>query len=84
MDTEKNSQMSSSFSRAQIRIIEYIDRRVDDMEYMKSKRIAKGLDDISAKQVGTNMRRISGMTDRFDIEVWGNSTGFTWMIERKE
>lgn len=67
-----------------MRIMEHIDRKVDDMEYMKSKRIAKSLDNMSAKQVGTNMRRISSMTDRFDIEVWGNSTGVTWMIKRTD
>jgi hypothetical protein len=84
MSAEKNSQTLSSFSRAQMRIIEHIDRNVDDMEYMKSKRIAESLDNMSAKQVGTNMRRISSMTDRFSIEVWGNSTGVTWMIERTD
>lgn len=67
-----------------MRIMEHIDRRVDDMEYMKSKRIAESLDDMSARQVGTNMKRISSMTDKFNIKVWGNSTGVTWMIERTD
>lgn len=69
-------------SRVQMQILEYIDREVESMEYMKSKEIAKDLDGVSSKQVGTNMNRIARTTERFDIDVWGSSSGKTWQITR--
>lgn len=69
-------------SRVQTQILDYIDREVENMEYMKSKEIAENLDGVSAKQVGTNMNRIAMTTERFDIDVWGSSTGKTWQITR--
>jgi hypothetical protein len=72
----------NALSRVQMQILEYIDREVESMEYMKSKGIAKELDGLSSKQVGTNMNRIARTTERFDIDVWGSSSGKTWQITR--
>ncbi|KAB1192158.1 hypothetical protein GJR96_01350 [Haloferax sp. MBLA0076] len=69
----------SSLSEKQRRILEYLRRNADSQMYFKSRLIAEDLD-LSAKEVGANMRPI--LDGEFDVTVekWGYSSGTTWKV----
>ena len=62
----------------QRRIVEYLREHADGTEYFKSKGIGEALD-LSAKEVGANMRVVREAAP-FAIEKWGYSSGTTWMV----
>ena len=47
--------------------------------YFKSYLIARELD-LSAKEVGSNMRAVANGGFGLEIEPWGYSSGTTWMV----
>lgn len=70
---------SSSLSEKQRRILEYLRRNADSQMYFKSRLIAEDLD-LSAKEVGANMRPLLDGEFDVDIEKWGYSSGTTWKV----
>jgi len=69
----------AGLSEKQERILAYLEAHVDEQTYFKSRCIGDALD-LSAKEVGTNMRAIqSGPTD-LEVEKWGYSSSTTWMV----
>lgn len=79
------SNSSYSFNKKQSQIIQFLDEYIDDgVEYVKSKRIAKNIQGLSAKEVGSNMIRISEGCEGLKIDRWSDSSDITWRIERKE
>ncbi|WP_416838981.1 hypothetical protein [Haloferax sp. DFSO52] len=70
---------ASSLSEKQRRILQYLRRNADSQMYFKSRLIAEDLD-LTAKEVGANMRPL--LDGEFDvcIEKWGYSSGTTWKV----
>lgn len=66
-------------SSTQRRILEYLQTHVHDQMYFKSYLIARELD-LSAKEVGSNMRAVANGGFGLEIEPWGYSSGTTWMV----
>ena len=69
-----------SLSEKQLRIYEYLRSNADDRTYFKSRLIAEELD-LSAKEVGANIRAVREAETDLTIEKWGYSSGTTWMVE---
>jgi len=69
----------AGLSEKQRRILEYLEANVDDQTYFKSRCIGEALD-LSAKEVGTNMRAIQRDDVGIDVEKWGYSSSTTWMV----
>jgi ADP-dependent phosphofructokinase/glucokinase len=63
-------------------ILNYIDNKIDSVGYIKAKEIAKQVNELSSKEVGTNMPRIARESEEFRITEWSTSAGNTWRIER--
>ncbi|MEF8779920.1 MAG: hypothetical protein V5A46_04515 [Haloferacaceae archaeon] len=79
--TESPSEsIPSSFSEKQRRIYEYLRSNADERTYFKSRLIAEELD-LSAKEVGANIRAVREVNTDLTIEKWGYSSGTTWMVE---
>lgn len=70
----------ASLSEKQRRIYEYLRTNADDRTYFKSRLIAEELD-LSAKEVGANIRAVREAETDLTIEKWGYSSGTTWMVE---
>jgi len=68
-----------SLSKKQRRILAYLEARVDDQTYFKSRCIGEALD-LSAKEVGSNMQAIQSGEFGVDVEKWGYSSSTTWMV----
>ncbi len=68
-----------SLSDKQSRILDYLEARVDEQTYFKSRCIGEALD-LSAKEVGSNMRAIRSGEFGIDVEKWGYSSSTTWMV----
>jgi hypothetical protein len=62
----------------QRRILSYLTENAEQT-YFKSRLIADDLD-LSAKEVGANMRAIRGGDVGVTVEKWGYSSGTTWMV----
>jgi hypothetical protein len=77
--TEPAAVDHARLSTTQARILEYLRTHVDDQTYFKSRLIADDLD-LSAKEVGANMRAVVEAADELDVEKWGYSSGTTWMV----
>ena len=77
--TEPAAVDHARLSTTQARILEYLRAHVDDQTYFKSRLIADDLD-LSAKEVGANMRAVVEAADELDVEKWGYSSGTTWMV----
>jgi hypothetical protein len=77
--TEPAAADYARLSTTQARILEYLRTHVDDQTYFKSRLIADDLD-LSAKEVGANMRAVVEAADELDVEKWGYSSGTTWMV----
>jgi hypothetical protein len=63
----------------QRRILEYLRDQVASETYFKSRLIGAELD-LSAKEVGSNMRALAGADHDLDIERWGYSSSTTWQV----
>ena len=70
---------ATSLTDKQRRILEYLRRRADEQTYFKSRCIGEALD-LSAKEVGTNMRAIQEGEFPVEVEKWGYSSSTTWMV----
>lgn len=70
----------ASLSEKQRRIYEYLRTNADERTYFKSRLIAEELD-LSAKEVGANIRAVREAETDLTIEKWGYSSGTTWMVE---
>jgi hypothetical protein len=70
---------AASLSEKQRRILGYLRERAGDQTYFKSRCIGDELD-LSAKEVGTNMRAIQEGEFPVDVEKWGYSSSTTWMV----
>jgi DNA-binding MarR family transcriptional regulator len=77
--TEPAAVDHARLSAKQARILEYLRAHAGDQTYFKSRLIADDLD-LSAKEVGANMRAVVEAADEFDVEKWGYSSGTTWMV----
>lgn len=63
----------------QQRILAYLRREARTQTYFKSRLIGEALD-LSAKEVGANMRAIQNGPVDVDVEKWGYSSGTTWKV----
>ncbi|KAB1189125.1 MULTISPECIES: hypothetical protein [Haloferax] len=70
---------TSSLSEKQRRILQYLRQNAESQMYFKSRLIAEDLD-LTAKEVGANMRPL--LDGEFDVEIekWGYSSGTTWKV----
>jgi hypothetical protein len=68
----------ADLTEKQRRIVAYLRENADGTEYFKSRRIGEALD-MSAKEVGANMRTVRDAAP-FAIEKWGYSSGTTWKV----
>ncbi|PSQ01383.1 hypothetical protein BRC94_03890 [Halobacteriales archaeon QS_5_70_17] len=72
------TQFGSDLTEKQARIARFLRENAGTRTYFKSRLIGEELD-MSAKEVGANMRAVreaSGLT----IEKWGYSSGTTWKV----
>ncbi|SDJ77313.1 hypothetical protein SAMN05216226_1099 [Halovenus aranensis] len=68
-----------TLSEKQQRILGYLRDNADEQTYFKSRLIAEDLD-MSAKEVGTNMKAIEQGEFDLSVEKWGYSSSTTWMV----
>lgn len=60
-------------------ILEYLREKVGDQMYFKSHLIAEDLG-LNSKEVGANLHQIRNRDIGLTVEVWGYSSGTTWMV----
>ncbi|MFA1610542.1 DUF7123 family protein [Halobellus rubicundus] len=72
---------AANLNEKQDRILGYLRANVDERTYFKSRLIAEDLE-LSAKEVGANMRAILDSDVGLTIEKWGYSSGTTWKVTR--
>jgi hypothetical protein len=70
---------STDLSEKQRRILAYLRSKAGEQTYFKSRLIGRELD-LSAKEVGTNMRAIAETETPVDVEKWGYSSSTTWKV----
>ena len=70
-------------SDKQARILNHLREAAADRTYFKSRLVAEELD-MTAKEVGANMRALLSADHGLDIEKWGYSSGTTWKVTRAE
>lgn len=70
---------STDLSEKQRRILAYLRSEAGEQTYFKSRLIGRELD-LSAKEVGTNMRAIAETETPVDVEKWGYSSSTTWKV----
>ena len=70
---------TEQLSHKQRRILEYLQTNINTQTYFKSRLIGRELN-LSAKEVGSNMRAIANGDFGLEIEPWGYSSGTTWMV----
>jgi hypothetical protein len=73
----------TDLSEKQRRILAYLRDAADGKMYFKSRLVAEDLD-MTAKEVGANMRALLSSDHGLDIEKWGYSSGTTWKVTRAE
>lgn len=87
MSNEKNPNddlsSSYSFNNKQQEIIEYLEEKTEDVEYLKSKDIADDLKNLTRQEIGSNMLRIANVYGGLKIERWSESSDITWRIVRE-
>ncbi|XVH30622.1 DUF7123 family protein [Haloferacaceae archaeon DSL9] len=76
---QRQSPTEPNLTSKQRRILEYLREHSDTQTYFKSRLIAEDLD-LSAKEVGANMRAIRESGVDLSVEKWGYSSGTTWMV----
>ncbi|MFB6251171.1 MAG: hypothetical protein ABEI27_05710 [Halobellus sp.] len=79
MSATAASAPTADLNEKQDRILEYLRTNVDERTYFKSRLIAQDLD-LSAKEVGSNMRAIIEADISLTVEKWGYSSGTTWKV----
>lgn len=77
--TAEAATQTPTLSEKQQRILEYLREHADEQTYFKSRLIADDLD-MSAKEVGTNMKAIERGEFDLSVEKWGYSSSTTWMV----
>ena len=75
----KSLDTTSSLSEKQRRILQYLRQNAESQMYFKSRLIAEDLD-LTAKEVGANMRPILDGDFDVSVEKWGYSSGTTWKV----
>ncbi|MFW5983738.1 MAG: DUF7123 family protein [Halobacteria archaeon] len=84
MSTASTVQRTEGMNEKQSRIVEYLEDRVQDGKcYFKSKFMSDDLD-MSSREIGTNMLRLSERCDRLSIEKWSYASATTWKVEPAE
>ena len=84
MSTASTVQRTEGMNEKQSKIVEYLEDRVEDGKcYFKSKFMSDDLD-MSSREIGTNMLRLSESCDRLSIEKWSYASATTWKVEPAE
>lgn len=66
----------------QYRIVNYLEDKVEDGKiYFKSKFMSDELD-MSPKEIGANMLRLSEQCEHLAIEKWSYASATTWRVEK--
>ena len=73
----------TDLSEKQRRILAHLRGAVGAQTYFKSRLVGEELD-MTAKEVGANMRALLSADHGLDIEKWGYSSGTTWKVTRAE
>jgi DNA-binding MarR family transcriptional regulator len=73
------AQMGTDLTDKQQRILQYLSENAGTQTYFKSRLIAEDLD-LTAKEVGANMRAILNGDFDVTVEKWGYSSGTTWKV----
>lgn len=73
----------ADLSEKQRRILAYLREAAGAKTYFKSRLVAEEVD-MTAKEVGANMRRLLSADHGLDIEKWGYSSGTTWKVTPTE
>ncbi|MFC6871994.1 DUF7123 family protein [Halobellus marinus] len=81
MSTTAATPPTTDLTEKQRRILQYLRANVDERTYFKSRLIAEHLE-LSAKEVGANMRAIIDGDVDLTVEKWGYSSGTTWKVTR--
>lgn len=68
---------TTQLTQTQKSIVEFA--RTTDKTYLKSKYIADKLD-LSSRCVGLNIRQIQKKADVVEVEIWGSTSGSTWVF----
>ncbi len=76
-------QAPAELSEKQRRILAHLREAAGAQTYFKSRLVAEELD-LTAKEVGANMRPLLSADHGLDIEKWGYSSGTTWKVTRQE
>ena len=69
----------TDLTEKQRRILQHLRAHARDRTYFKSRLIAEEVD-LSAKEVGANMRALLDGDVGLTIEKWGYSSGTTWKV----
>ena len=77
--TASPSSRESALTDRQRRILGYLRERAETKTYFKSRLIADDLD-LTAKEVGANMRPLLDADLDVTVEKWGYSSGTTWKV----
>ncbi|PSQ00984.1 hypothetical protein BRC89_00405 [Halobacteriales archaeon QS_4_70_19] len=75
---ETETELAADLTEKQRRIVDYLRTEADGTTYFKSRLVGEALD-LSAKEVGANMRVVKEVAP-FEIEKWGYSSGTTWKV----
>ena len=79
MSATASTTTAPNLSEKQRRILRYLRANADERTYFKSRLIAEELD-LSAKEVGANMRALLDGDVGLTVEKWGYSSGTTWKV----
>lgn len=75
------TQTAQGMNDKQTKILRYLEENIEEGEnYFKSKFISDELD-MSSKEIGTNMLRLSERCETLSIEKWGYASATTWKVE---
>ena len=77
------SPVPADLSEKQRRILGYLRDAAPGKTYFKSRLVAEELD-MTAKEVGANMRALLSSEHDLRIEKWGYSSGTTWKVTPAE
>jgi len=78
-----NASAPADLSEKQRRILGYLREAAGTETYFKSRLVAEELD-MTAKEVGANMRALLSADHGLIIEKWGYSSGTTWKVTPAE
>jgi len=73
----------ADLSEKQRRILTHLREAAPAQTYFKSRLVAEELD-MTAKEVGANMRALLSTEHGLEIEKWGYSSGTTWKVTPAE